>query len=59
MRSGVLHLCQFAVAVLALSSPLFAGTCTVPTTAPEPATIWLIGAGAGGILLLRKLRAKK
>jgi len=59
MRSGILHVCQFAVAVLALSSSLFAGPSAAPTTAPEPATFWLIGAGAGGILLLRKLRAKK
>jgi len=58
MNFGVRRLAYLAAAVLAVSTPLLAQpVCTVPT--PEPATLWLIGGGAGAVLLLRKLRAKK
>ncbi len=52
------RLFQLGACLLALSTPLFCQTsCTAPT--PEPATFWLIGGGAGAILLMRRLRSKK
>ena len=63
-RGATLHLTsrrlfQLGVGVLVLATPaLYAGTtCSLIT--PEPATFWLIGTGAGAILVLRRMRAKK
>jgi hypothetical protein len=58
MDSGIRRCIQLGAALVALSAPLLAQLRMGPAT-PEPATFWLIGAGAGAILLLRKLRAKK
>ena len=50
---------QLVVAFLAIgTSTLYAGT-TCSLISPEPSTFWLIGAGAGAILLLRRWRSKK
>jgi len=57
MHSGIRRSVQLGAALLALSTPLLAQVMG-PVT-PEPATFWLIGGGAGAILLLRKFRAKK
>jgi hypothetical protein len=44
--------------LLAATVPAFCQpACGVVT--PEPSYVWLIGAGSGAILLLRKLRSKK
>lgn len=52
------RLFQIGAGLFALSLPLLCQTtCTAPT--PEPATFWLLGGGAGAILLLRRLRSKK
>jgi hypothetical protein len=52
------RLFQLGVGLLVLATPaLYAQTqCSLT---PEPATFWLIGAGAGAILVLRRMRAKK
>jgi len=59
MRLPSSPLFQLGVAFLALgTSTLYAQTgCSL--TSPEPSTFWLIGAGAGAILLLRRVRSKK
>ena len=48
---------QLAAGLLLMTAPAFCITCTIPT--PEPGTFWLAGAGAGAILLVRRLRSKK
>jgi hypothetical protein len=59
MRLTSRRLFQRGVGLLVLATPaLYAGaTCALVT--PEPATFWLIGTGAGAILVLRRMRAKK
>lgn len=48
---------QLAAGLFAMTVPAFCIGCVLPT--PEPATFWLVGAGAGAILLLRRFRSKK
>jgi len=49
---------QLALGLLAITVPAFCTpVCSVPT--PEPSYIWVVGAGAGAILVLRRIRAKK
>lgn len=43
--------------LLAATVPAFCQQCGIVT--PEPSYVWMIGAGSGAILLLRKLRSKK
>lgn len=51
------RLFQLGLGLLATTVPAFCGICALPT--PEPSTFWLIGGGAGVILLLRRIRTKK
>jgi len=52
------RLFQLSFGFLAATLPAFCqARCGVVT--PEPSYVWLIGAGSGAILLLRKLRSKK
>ena len=54
MRLLSRRLFQLGAGLPALSAPLLCQTsCTAPP--PEPATFWLLGGGAGAILLLRRL----
>jgi hypothetical protein len=51
---------QLALGLLATTVPAFCTqsvVCGIPT--PEPSYVWVVGAGAGAILLLRRIRAKK
>lgn len=45
---------RLGVCLLAVTVPAFCGIDT-----PEPATFWLVGVGAAGILLLQRIRRKK
>jgi hypothetical protein len=51
------RLFQLGLGILATTVPAFCGVCALPT--PEPSMIWLIGGGAGAILLVRRMRVKK
>lgn len=51
------RICQLAAGLLAMTLPAFCISCT--PAVPEPGTFWLAGAGAGAILLVRRLRSKK
>ena len=50
---------QLALGLLATTVPAFRTpvVCGIPT--PEPSYVWVVGAGAGAILVLRRIRAKK
>jgi hypothetical protein len=50
---------QLGVALLALGTQTLHAQTSCTLTSPEPSTFWLIGAGAGAILLLRRVRSKK
>lgn len=53
------RLYQLGFGLLATTLPAF---CTPPVcgiVTPEPSYIWLIGAGSGAILILRRMRSKK
>lgn len=43
----------------AMCLPVFAGVVVNPTTAPEPATIGLIGAGLAAVVGIRYYRGRK
>jgi hypothetical protein len=54
------RLFQLSFGLLAATAPAFCqAQCGIGATVPEPSYVWLIGAGSGAILLLRKLRSKK
>ena len=57
MTVTVRKIFQLAVPLLIVASPAWCQPCSLPT--PEPTTFWLMGAGAGAILLIRRLRSKK
>jgi hypothetical protein len=52
---------QLALGLIAASAPVFCGPSgpCVGVVTPEPSYFWVMGAGAGAILLLRRLRSKK
>ena len=56
LTSRVFHV---GVALFALGLPTLYGQTGCSISTPEPATFWLIGAGAGAILVLRRMRGKK
>jgi hypothetical protein len=45
--------------LLATTIPAFCQSSPCSIATPEPSYVWVIGAGSGAILLLRKLRSKK
>ena len=52
------RLFQLALGLIATTVPAFCtNPCSVVT--PEPSYFWVIGAGSGAILLLRRIRSKK
>jgi len=56
------RLLQLALGLLATTAPAFcqaasSGPCV--EVIPEPSYFWVMGAGAGAILLLRRIRSKK
>jgi hypothetical protein len=55
------RLFQLAFGLLATTLPAFCipagGPCVAVT--PEPSYFWVMGAGAGAILMLRRIRSKK
>ena len=54
------RLFQLALVLIAATVPAFcAGGPCVAVVTPEPSYFWVIGAGSGAILLLRRLRSKK
>ena len=58
MRLTTRRLFQLGFGLLATTVPAFCiPVCSVAT--PEPSYVWLMGAGAGAILLLRQIRSKK
>jgi len=59
MRLTTRLLLQLGAGLLAATTPLFCQLTCGPLPTPEPSTFWLIGTGAGAILLLRRLRRKK
>jgi len=53
------RLFQLAFGLLATTVPAFCTGACVQVVTPEPSYFWVMGAGAGAILLLRRIRAKK
>ena len=54
------RLFQLALGLLATTVPAFCVQAIAPpAVTPEPTYFWVIGAGAGAMLILRRMRSKK
>ena len=60
MHPTTRRLFQLTLGLIAATVPAFcAAPLCGPVVTPEPSYLWVMGAGAGAILLLRRIRSKK
>lgn len=50
---------QLGFGLLAATAPAFCTPVACGVVTPEPSYVWLIAAGSGAVLLVRRFRSKK